>query len=45
LLNFRATWCEPCIAELPNLIEAANKFAYDGDDGEAIDSAARPNAG
>ncbi|MFL2660975.1 MAG: TlpA family protein disulfide reductase [Alphaproteobacteria bacterium] len=29
LLNFWATWCPPCIKEIPHLIELENKFKDD----------------
>lgn len=30
LLNFWATWCAPCVAELPELIEVTEEFASQG---------------
>jgi thiol-disulfide isomerase/thioredoxin len=30
LINFFATWCPPCLEEIPNLIELENRFGADG---------------
>ncbi len=30
LLNFWATWCPPCVVEVPELIEVQDEFADDG---------------
>ncbi|HET6204645.1 MAG TPA: TlpA disulfide reductase family protein [Planctomycetota bacterium] len=30
LLNFWATWCAPCVAELPELVQVAEEFAERG---------------
>lgn len=30
LLNFWATWCQPCVDELPSLIALQNEFQNDG---------------
>ena len=32
LLNFWALWCEPCVAELPELIEVGREFREQGGD-------------
>lgn len=36
VINFWATWCAPCVTELPELAEAARLLAQ-GDEGEQID--------
>ena len=30
LINFFATWCPPCLEEIPNLIDLENRFGRDG---------------
>jgi thiol-disulfide isomerase/thioredoxin len=30
LINFFATWCPPCLEEIPNLIELGNRFGNNG---------------
>ncbi len=36
VLNFWATWCEPCITEWPQVAKLARRLAEDGDDGIAV---------
>src|SRR4051812_45614491 len=37
LINFWATWCEPCVIELPSLVKLHEKFKTKGFDVVAID--------
>lgn len=37
VLNFWASWCPPCIAEAPNLVNAANDLKADGVDFYGVD--------
>jgi thiol-disulfide isomerase/thioredoxin len=43
LINFWATWCEPCVIELPSLVKLREKFKPKGFDIVAIDVDENPD--
>lgn len=45
LINYFATWCAPCVAEWPLLIELQNRFRVDGLRVVAVSMDAGPDSG